>query len=143
MMNGFVIVLMLFSAKLSLASDANLLRIENNGTVRSNPSRGVTSWTGTITCDHALFNMTVKGQTSLFSGPTLQKKTSSRSRLKVNDITVAYACISLVSIGDISIKIKNSTGKGRTIKAKKVVFIFKTGELLIDGKSIEDQSPST
>ena len=142
-MNGLVIVLMLFCAGISLASESNLLKIESDGVVRSNPSRGRTSWTGTILFDHALFDMTIQGQASLFSGPTLQKKTSSRGRLKVKDITVGYAYISLVSLGDITIRIKDSKGVGRKIKAKKVVFLFESGELLIDGKSIFKKETDT
>jgi len=135
-MNGLIIVLMLFSAGVSFAAEANLLKIESDGVVRFSPSRGRTFWTGTISFDHALFDMNVHGQASLFSGPTLQKKTNKRGPLKQKDIAVGYAHISLVSLGDITIRIKDSKGKIRKIKAKKVVFLFKSGELLIDGKSI-------
>jgi len=145
-MNKWIAILWSLFASISFAGEVSppeegraVLNIDYDGTVRFSPQRGKTSWNGIISFKHRLFEMSVKGQAVLFSGPAVYKKSTVSGPLSVKDLAMTHEYISLVSLGDIIITFIDSKGMRKKRKAHKIVFLFEREELLIDGELVSIQ----
>jgi hypothetical protein len=109
-------------------------RVTCNGIIHGSPSLGRTMWNGTINVTHPRFLLEVDGQTSLFSGHSLQRKQGASGRLRAKDITFDHDLISLVALGDIKVTVINPGTNTPPISARRFVYIPEKNQILIDGK---------
>jgi hypothetical protein len=118
-------------------STSKSLVVTNDGTIRSSPSRGETTWTGDIDIEHPRFRMHMRGQVSMFAGPALRKKSGAPEHLgalKASDIVVEQEWISLVAVGEITLRVVGPSGESRPVHATRVVYLPSKDQILVDGK---------
>jgi hypothetical protein len=120
------------------AEPSHDLRVTNDGTVRVSPMHGETTWTGTMTIEHARFRMTVQGRAWSFNGPAIRRTTPAPARLAATQLSLEHEWISLVALGDIRIVPRTAIGEAPPIVASKVVYIPGSDRLMIDGVCLAD-----
>lgn len=129
-----IICLLLILSGSTFAEDTRRLRVINDGVIRGRAVLGETIWIGTMTVEWAGFHMNVKGQTTLYSGPSIERKPANSPRLRVKDLQLRQEWISLIALGEIVLTRPHGDGTSQKTAASKVVYLPADDRVLVDGK---------
>lgn len=109
------------------------LKASIDGSVHAQSALGQTKWTGAMKIEHERFTIEVRGCTTLFGGPSVQKKAIGRKGLQARELSVEFEWISLVALGDVAVTIHGPDGSSKLIRARRFVYVPAEDRILING----------